>query len=417
MNRKQAQDIIPSHRNQIVGGVLLGLFAWAVMAQAQQVVPPPPEATVTPPVLQPLQPTDSVLAEALGTSETNAPLQWGPVSLRPRVTYDFLYGTGILASPSNHVNSVIQQVSPGLMLGVGSHWTVDYAPLWTFYSNHQLADTLDHAATLAWGTIYEDWVLSLSQSYTSSSGPLVQTGGQTSQETYLTAATGSYRFSEAMLLELGVNQDFRFADKFTNYRQWSTMDWLGYQFQPQLNAALGAGFGYVDLDASPDQTYEQFQGRLTWRTTQKISLIVHGGVEVRQMPDTLINPIFGASLQYRPFEVTTFSLNADRTVAPSFFEGQVTETTSVTATLSQRFLERFYLTVGGAYNNAQYITSATGGSAGRTDNYDSFNARLSTRFFKRGTVAATYQYSDNSSTVAGFGYRSHQVGCEFGYRY
>ena len=101
-----------------------------------------------------------------------------------------------------------------------------------------------------------------------------------------------------------------------------------------------------------------------WRATDKISFQLHGGVEDREFfragADDLINPIFGALVQYQPFETTKLSLGAERVVAVSYFQGQVTETTGVTGNLTQRLLKRFYLSLGGVYQTVRYVPSANG---------------------------------------------------------
>ena len=101
-----------------------------------------------------------------------------------------------------------------------------------------------------------------------------------------------------MSLDLGLKQNFVSADNFSSYNEWSTLDWLNYEFWPQLDAALGVGGGYDDEAASPDMTFEQFQGRVNWRATEKVSFQIHGGVEDRQIlsggTGHLINPVFDA---------------------------------------------------------------------------------------------------------------------------
>ncbi len=404
---------------------LLCLLAFGRPAVAQNVLAPPPAYSVTPPAVQEIQTNETevfVPAEPFRpVPQETSPLRWGPLELRPHFLYRLLYGTGIQASPTQSLKTAVHQVAPGFLLGVGRHWTLDYTPTWTFYSKSQFRDTLDHAVVLTGGTAYENWILGLSQSYVSSTAPLVETGGQTSQETFSTAVNASYRFNQEMLLELAAYQNFVFPENFTSSREWSTLDWLDYQFWPRFNAAIGVGFGYVDVSAGSDMTYERYQARINWRATDKISFQLHGGVEDRQFLGTgggdLVNPTFGASIQYQPFEATKISLNADRVVASTYFQGQVTETTGFTGNLTQRLLKRFYLSLGGGYQTVRYVASASGIAASREDNYYSLNARLSTSFLKRGTIAALYQFSRNSSNTAGFGYSSNQVGLEVGYRF
>ena len=405
---------------------MLGIFALASMAGAQDVIMARPEIPVTPPALQQIQETNGMqvftaddLAPAI--PQETKPFKWGALTLRPHIFYRFLDGNGILASTNNSQDTIINEVSPGFLMEIGSHLTLDYTPTWTQYSNKQFRDTLDQAVRLSGGTSYEDWTFRLSQSYVSSSSPLIQTGTQTDQETYLTTIDASYRFNSKMSLDMEFNQKLLYASDFDNSREWATMDWLDYQFWPRFDAAVGIGLGYDNVETGSDMTFERYETRLNWRATEKISLQVHGGLEDRQFlsggESDLINFVFGAAVQYQPFEYTRLSLGGDRAVAGSYFQNQVTETTGFTGGLNQRLLGKFYLDLGGTYSTIKYVGSASGVTPDRTDDYYSFNVRLSRIILKRGMLAAFYQISNNSSTQPGFAYNSNQFGFEISYQY
>ena len=170
---------------------LLCLLAFAGVAEAQPVIMQPPQYSVPPPALQEAQNNGMQVfnpeAPFLKMLQNDNPFQWGPVSFHPSLSYQFLYGTGIQSSPGNNAATILQTVSPNFLFIIGSHWTLDYSPSWTFYSSSQFQDTLSHTATLSWGMSYEDWVLGFSQGYSRSDAPSVETGGQTEQESYTTA--------------------------------------------------------------------------------------------------------------------------------------------------------------------------------------------------------------------------------------
>jgi hypothetical protein len=405
---------------------LLLCFPAACVTRAQEVLMPRPEYSIAPPAMQQYQTNEMDVFAPPGTaaavSPEATPFQVGPVSLLPHVFYRILSGDGIPAAGSNHVATTIQQISPGILFNIGSHWSLDYTPTWNLYSNKQFSDTLDQNVILTGGTTYEDWILGLAQSYISSSTPLVETGTQTTQQSWLTALKASYRFNSKMTTDLTLDQNIVSADTFTSYDEWSTLDWLNYQFWPRLDTSLGVGFGFVNVDAGSDMTYEQLQARVRWRATDKISFQVHGGLEDRQFlqgsAGSLLNPVAGGLIQYQPFEFTKFSITVDRTVAVSYFQNQVTEGTEVMGGLNQRLLKRLYLDLSGGYNTLKYVASDSSSSgAGRRDDYYTFDVRLSCPFLKRGTAAVFYQYSDDSSTAPGFTFSSSQVGFEVGYRF
>ncbi len=404
----------------LIKALLLGLFALNRKVIAQEVLAPLPQTPdQTPTAMQQVNEMD-VFASLQPQAESQ-PLQWKDLTLRPHPYYQFLYADGLQSSTNQAAHTIVQTISPGALLEIGRHWTLDYSPLWTIYSNNQFSDTFGQTARLVGGTTYNDWVLGLVQSYASSDTPTTVTASQTRTETFSTALDGSYTMNSKMSLDLGVNQNFVSADQFSSYKEWSTLDWLNCQFWPRLNAAVGAGGGYDNEQAGPDMTFEQLQGRANWRATDKISLQLHGGVEVRQFlsggANDLVNPVFDASIHYLPFEHTKISVTGLRTVSASYLQGQVTETTGVNADLNQRLLGKLFLDLNGGYQLVKYVSSGNTSGSNREDDCYSFGVRLSRAFLKRGTIAALYQISKDNSTLPGYSFISHQVGFQIGYSY
>jgi len=431
MNIKSKLTIHGLGKSAALKVALTFLLALAFTARAQEVIMPAPSYPVTPPAIQESQADNemTVFGPAgnvpSGAQETQ-PFQYGIFTLRPHPYYRFLYGTGLLSSTNQAVNSVINQFSPGFLLEIGRHWTLDYTPTWMFYSSSQFHNTLDHVITLTGGTSYEDWTFGLSQVVALTSDPLVETATQTSQQTYTTAFNASYQFNDKMSTDLGLSQNIISADQFNSSREWSTLDWLNYEFWPRLNAGIGAGIGYDNIRPgpgmtnSPDMVYEQFQGRVNWRATDKISFQINAGGEDNQFlsgAGDLLSFVFGAAIQYQPFEVTRITISADRNVSPSYFANQTTENTDFTGDLNQRLLGKLYLDLQGGYHVVKYVASASNISVNREDNLYSISVQLSYPFVQRGTIGAFYQASSNSSTQSGFGYSSSQIGVQVSYRF
>ena len=435
-------NVNPKKRNPVWSWfALVAVMVVAERLVATQVIMAPPPVSVTPPALQPSESQTNAMEVFIpaGSVRENLPqpFKYGPVTVRPHLSYRFMYGDGIQSAPTNQQKTVIQEISPGILVELGRHWTVDYTPTIRFYSNKQFRDGVDHAATLTGGTRQDDWSFGLMQNFTCTTAPLAETGTQAEQQSYTTALSASCVLNNKMSADFGLNQNLLFTEGFQNSREWSTTDWLNYQFWPRLTAGVGAGLGYVNVDSGSDQTYEQLLARVNWRATDKISFQVNGGIEDRQFlnltgsaigivgtnlvhitpASDLVSPVFGAAVQYAPFKHTQISLNASRSVAPSLFQNEVTETTSFGGNLNQRLLKKFQLNLGGGYNIAQYTSSLGGFTADRRDNYYYFNARLSHPFLKRGTCAVFYQYSDNQSTAPGFSYKGSQIGFEISYGY
>ena len=430
MNIKSKHHIITIHglgKSAALNVTLASLLALSFTARAQQVIAPAPSYVVTPPAVQEIQANNEMNVfnaegNAPGAAQPTEPFQYGIFTLRPHPFYRFLYGNGILSSTNQAQSTIINQFSPGFLLEIGRHWTLDYTPTWTFYSDSHFENTLDHVVTLTGGTSYEDWAFGLSQVCALTSDPLVETATQTSQETYTTALNASCVLNSKMSTDLGASQNIISADQFNSSREWSASGWLNYEFWPRLNAGIGANFEYLNVQSGPDMTGEQLQSRVNWRATDKISFQVHAGGEDDQFlggTGDLLNFVFGAAIQYQPFEVTKISINAGRAVSASYFTNSTTENTDFTGELNQRLLGRLYLDLQGGYHTVKYVASAGATSPvnNREDDYYSFNVQLSYTFAQRGTVAAFYQASSNSSTLAGYSYSSSQIGFQISYSY
>ncbi len=428
--------------------VLFCLPAGVCVINAQSVIVPTPQpAYSTVPTgmqeyatnqMQVFTPEDN--SPGMGMGGEVHPLRWEFITAHPHVYYSYVYGNGLQSAPGQQQDSVVQQLSPGMLLNLGDYWSLDYTPTLTFYSNTNFQNTLSHSVVLNGGTTYEAWIFNLSQGYTHSSAPTIQTGTQTEQDDYSTALSATYQINSQLTLSLGANQDLNYVQSsgiVTNApsatRTWSTMDWLNYEFWPRLTAGVGAGAGYINEVGGSDMVYEQYQGQLNWRATDKISFVLSGGLQDDQFlgsggSDNLITPIFSAAVQYKPFDQTRLTLSGSRTVSSSYYYvDQVTETTQVSADLNQRLLGMLYLDVGGSYSRQNYEASESGIGSSRTDDYYNLNVSLTCPILKRGTASVFYSYSDNSSSQTGFvgpltassifSYRSSQIGFSLSYQY
>jgi len=413
------------------GCTALGSFVFVAGAVAQGVVAPPPmDFQVADPTLAATRTGQLHAGDLLGGTATPPPeplLQLGPVNFRPNLTYRFLYGDGIPSRPGVNTTTAINEIYPGLVFELGPHWVLDYTPSFHLYSSSLFRDVMDQSVSLKGGTTYQDWTLGLSQSYDSTDQPMVETGTQTSTETYATALNLGYQFNQKLSLELGLNQNFRFltqnltASNLQDSRDWSSLDWLNYQVWPRLGLALGLGGGYIELGSQSAVASEQLQGRVTWKATDKLALVASGGGEDRQFLDgnqpSAITPIFGVSLMYQPFDVTAVSLDANRTISPAYFQSQMTTSTSITAHLHQRLLGKLSLDLTGGYRVTSYEATTSAASTSREDKGATWSVRLSAPFRNRGATALFYQASQQSSSFQGYTYSSTQVGLEISYRF
>jgi hypothetical protein len=395
------------------------LLASAAFVAAQEVVSPPTAVDVEPGLLRQAATNNSSAPTAVGDTSPTV-LQSGPFVFRPHLVYRYLYGDGLQSSPGVNATTSINSVAPGLAVDIGKVWSMDYTPTWTYYSNNQFSDTVDHFARLAGITAYDEWGFQLAQSYEHSSAPRVETGGQTKQDIFSSTATVTYQLGSRMLISEAIDYNVRLAEDFPDSREWLSTSALHYQFFSGFDTSVNVEFGRVNMSEGADMRLFRPQLEIAWQPSNKISLHLQGGLENRKFegnPDNLYNPILSASLAYTPFSTTKVSLAVGHTVSASYFENQVTENTNWSVGFSQRFLERFQFSADFLHQDSDYVSTLNNVSATREDSFDSFDARLTTQVLRRFSVAVFYLQNHNSSNAAGFSFTSNQVGFELAFQY
>jgi hypothetical protein len=367
----------------------------------------------------------------------------GPFRLYPELGYLFTYGNGLQAQPGVNSTTAISTVSENLLLRIGSHWSIDYTPRQAFYSNPLFRDTTDQSVSLIGGTTYGDWTLNLSQSYVDTTQPLVETGTQVDQVAYATALNAAWQMNGHLSLQLGLNQNFRFENLgsgnfgsgLSDMHEWTTSDWLNYQFERQLGAAIGVTGGYDEVGLGSDMPFEEVQGRVNFQPGSKLVLTVTGGVEDRQFihpyAPSLVAPIFSAIAQYQVLEGTSLSLSGSRTVTPSFFGNEVNVITSVMAGVRQHIVGTMFFSINGGYTSEPYTSIVPGPLPPyyfgvptttylvqtRSDTRTDIRVSLSAAFRTRLTGSIFYTRNDNTSSQSNFAYSGNQVGLQLNYRF
>jgi hypothetical protein len=420
---------------------LFGLFVLGATARAQQ-------ETIQP-LAPPVEPTSQLAMTnsfqlfgphpAASSGGPYEPFKWDQFVLRPHMDYEYIDAYHVLAAPSNQVDTTIQRISPGFLLNLGPHWALDYTLSIGLYSNTNFGTEVDHSITLTGQTIYGDWVFGFLQSVLLSSSPLIEFGGQTSQQYFDTAVTGHHEDNQYFSEDLNLSQNIQvFPDGgFEDMRSWSTMDWLNYQPQSRFNIGIGPGLGYNNAHSGPDSLSEQIQARLNWRLSKLLSLQISGGVSETEFLGSqgngdIFSPIYSATLQFQPFSQTELAVYASRYVSPSVLVDEYTEGSTVGASISQRFLGQFYLSAQGGYSDEKYVAPSvfvitqglTPGqfniellNLGRTDKFYTLSLRLGHSFLDRGNLSVFYQYSSDQSSVNGYSFAGNEFGGEASYSF
>jgi hypothetical protein len=321
-------------------------------------------------------------------------------------------------------------------VNLGSHLTLAYSAGLTFYSaNSGLGDSTSQSANLLWSTLYEDWAFGLSQSYSYSSTPLIETGTQTPENDYVTGISVSRQLGSAFSVSLGLNQAFRLAQQFNDLYEWSANASINYTIVPKLQVGFSVGGGYNEVSDSPTMTFETYSVVLMAKPGPKTTVNLSAGIEQESfdtsaVPAT-ISPIFSASIMYQMSKNTSLSLNAGESISPSFFSNLVTTATSVSAVLQHKLTTKLSVSLSGEYGSTSYQVIEPGAlpkhffgaptvsalQVTRADDVSSIGIILNYAIRPHLNGSLSYSYSKNSSSQGEFTYDSSQVTVQLAYLY
>ena len=377
-----------------------------------------------------------------GFSTKNIAVGEGPTSSEPRRFYYGLLFTvrgvwddNIFLSHNHKTSDYYFAIEPQLTLGFGdiqgrsrSYLRLDYMPSGLLYVNHSDEDAFNQLIHLEGGYSTGRLRLSLMQdvalldsanlnSFIDTTGLWANTdaGGETRLNIFNTRLRAEYDLTGKLYLQGDLDSyTYFYPNNISNYTVSGGL-YLYYKWLPKLSVGVGGTFGYnwVD-DPTPNQSFEQVNGRLNYEVTAKLGLYASAGAEFRQFDgerSTYTTPVFEVGLSYYPFEGSTFTLAAGRRIYNSGFEaGQDFTDTYVVGRFQQRLFHRLYFGLGAGYENADYIAADNNVDASRNDDYWFIQPSLDVLITRWLSAGVYYLHREDTSNVDFFSFNDNQVG-------
>jgi hypothetical protein len=325
----------------------------------------------------------------------------------------------------NRVSDFIWTIAPLIswsssrMSGMENSVQIAYSPGFVIYQDHPANNTFEQIGSFVYGYQGPRSQLTVNQQYASvqNSGP--DLGELVKLNEYLTTINFDYAVTAKLGLTLRAEQQIIDYDEGFNSSQWTGSAYLTYEAMPKTSFALGLLGGAVDLEG-PNQTFEQFNGRVVYTPTTKLSFNLTLGVECRQTEGTsrqLVKPVFSGGLDYEPFDATSLNLNAYRNYSYSAtYYGNDYLATGVSGSITQRFFNKIFAVFTASFENASYEDNVTQQQGALAYNFFSLRPSLSYRLADWCQLSVFYQYRENvSQTIDAF--TDNQVGFESRFTY
>ena len=347
-----------------------------------------------------------------------------------------VYDDNIFISHTDRVSDYYFAIEPHIGLGFGdmegrgtNYIRLDYIPSIILYVDHSNEDDVDHIIHLEGRHEFSKLTLFFSQdvdilrnanlnSLIDTTGQFanIDVGGRTELNLYVSRVRAYYDLTEKLFLSGEFDASiWDYGNDFINSEIFSGGLYINYKWTPKVVVGIGGTGGVMEVeDGNPDQPFAQVNVRLSYEATGKLNFYASVGVEFREFDSDRserTTPVFEVGAIYHPFDGTTITLAADRTMlASGFSPDQDFAATDVVLRIQQRLLRRFYLGFSAGYENADYFATVNGVHTSRDDNYYFVEPSvdvLINRFF---SVGAYYLHREDSSSEDFHSFYDNQVG-------
>ena len=364
-----------------------------------------------------LYPDDRDAAEAVPANSEGEPTR--PWKLTLHGSASTIYDTNIFIASSHPQADTIFTLSPGLKFAWGD-WLVqehnflvfDYTLNGLVFVDHSSQDTVEQQAALDAQWCLARLTVALQFRFEDLASPSVDVGNRTRRRLFETALLNKYELSDKTYVEANLyNNVDDYATEISS-TEWMGRFWLNYRSTPKLTIGVGTSMGYLDVESSPGQTFEQGLLRASYSATEKLSFEAYGGVELRQLETgDRVSPILNATGSYRPFEGMEVTLSAYRKMRNSaLLSGDNYTITGFAVEATRSFRAHCDFVFASGYNHSNYNAASQRDTPAREDSY--FFVRPSVRWevARRLQVEVFYLYQRNGSTYAPTTFHDAQVG-------
>ncbi len=390
----------------------------------EEALPPPPDLKTPPRTsLWDLAGLDSAL---FATQEVAEFLhrEWGTGrwSVRPHFSSTAQYDGNVFISDKNAQEDFVITLSPGVSFQVGNNESSlflagDYTATGVIFSNHSSENSIDHRAQLELQWQLAKLTLGLRLGYAAASGTSIDISNRVRRQVYQGGVRASYRLDEKFSVE--VDADYVRTDYGSLIGSQDThfQSYLDYQYFPKLSFGIGGSLGFTEVQRAETQTSETAAMRATYVATGKTTISTNFGIEFRQLGNgggNSVSPVFGLELSLAAREGTNVTVSAQRRVFTSaIFENQNYTSTGISATVTQRLVNRFNVFLSGGYENLSYSSAGRGVNATREDNYFYVRTGIQWQAFSRASFGVFYEYSQNASGgERGQGFQRDRIGTQ-----
>jgi len=360
----------------------------------------------------------------LATDETTE----GGFEMHASLVLDAYYDSNVFLDGSGEVDDFIWELRPKLWienttLGESVHYfSLYYDPDFIFFTDLSDEDSINQSGGGEYVFTGDKLTFSLGHRSAEIEGANFDINRRTNRQEHTTNLRAEYQLTSKVLLEASAVQALRFFDELRNFHSWTGEAFALYEVLPKVRVGLGSKFGWVDIEDAPNQSFQQALLRIRYDPSPKLSFTGNVGAEFRQYQDPFgvddrITPAVSLGMVWTPYDSTTFTLTGYRNVSPSnTIIGSNFVASGFRASIRQRFFQKYFYTLSGGYENADYRPTLRGTTNDRIDDYLTIKNALDYDFWEYGSVQLYHLFEQNfTNSLSDF--VRQQVGVQLTFEY
>ncbi|HEY0456145.1 MAG TPA: outer membrane beta-barrel protein [Verrucomicrobiae bacterium] len=355
-------------------------------------------------------------------------LHYGPVDVLPNARTGVTYDDNIYIQPTNKRSDLIWSLSPGIALAAGDYsekietfGLLQYSPTFLLFTRNGRNNAVDHDGKLDLQYRPGKWIFELQQGFQAYSGPFVDVGNRVDRRLYNTVLGAQYDLSPKTSVGATATQSINDYAGYHSYNEWIFGGYADYDVTPKIKLGAGVNGGFVDIQQSANQQYEQGLLRLKYAASEKLDMRGSAGLELRQFDSgqsSRLNGVYTLGVTYRPVEKTSIVLDTYRRNQTSVvLQNQNYVTTGFSLGVRQAITPRFSAGLAGGYDHLKYMPSGPSTvPLSRVDDYFFIRPTAEWSFNEHWNFGAFYQYRKNNSNSP-FQFSNNQVGLHVSWQY
>lgn len=333
------------------------------------------------------------------------------------------YDSNILQTTDDEVSSLVGQFEPTIGWTAGErdkNWIrLAYEGTGILFFNSTEDNRIDNRLIAEGGFKGKNLALAYSGRWARLGSPSADLGGESDRDEWGVSATVTYSPGGKLSYEAFGERSAvdQLASSGFDFFQSSGGVSARYRYSSKTEVELAYRLGQVEVDGSGTQIFQQVGLRAEWSPRSKINVSIEAGVDIRDYEvGNGVEPYLSARVDWRPRAKTALFLEAYRRVeASAGVVGENLNLTGVRFGVNQRLQGRWSAGLELGWENSDYFGIAGFAESGREDNILFVRPSLRYSLGDSSELVFLYQWSQNDSTEADFGFEGHRLGASLNY--